>query len=121
MPTQKVQCCEPGKNEEELKINLDLLEGLREEASIRIAAQQRRAARYFDAKIKPRPLKVGDWVLRHLSTTGRKKGQGKLSPTLDGPYKIVKMIRQGTYHLVDAEGNLLPHAWNSQHLKKYYQ
>ena len=46
------------RNKEELRINLDLLEGLREDASIRIAEQKRRATRYFNMKVKPRSLKI---------------------------------------------------------------
>ena len=67
----KIQHCDISSNRDELRINLDLLEGLREEASIRIAVQQRKAAYYFDQKVKPRPLSMGDWVLQNLKATGK--------------------------------------------------
>ena len=46
---------------------------------------------------------------------------GKLDPTWEGPYKVVKIFRLGTYWLEDISGKMLPHSWNAEHMKKYYQ
>ena len=47
--------------------------------------------------------------------------QGKLGSTWEEPYKVVKFYRRGTYHLEKLNGIALPHLWNAEHLKKYYQ
>jgi len=47
--------------------------------------------------------------------------QGNLGPTWEGPYKVVHYSWQGSYHLEDLEGNKLPHPWNVEHLKRYYE
>uniref|UniRef100_A0A2N9EYJ1 Uncharacterized protein n=1 Tax=Fagus sylvatica TaxID=28930 RepID=A0A2N9EYJ1_FAGSY len=47
--------------------------------------------------------------------------RGKLGPTWEGPYRVVKFHRRGTYHLEKIDGDALPHPWNAEHLKKYYQ
>ena len=47
--------------------------------------------------------------------------QGKLGPTWEGLYKVVKFYWRGTYHLEKLNGTALPHPWNVEHLKKYYQ
>ncbi|GFS37984.1 hypothetical protein Acr_00g0055060 [Actinidia rufa] len=45
----------------------------------------------------------------------------KLSSTWEGPYKVIKISRPGNYWLKDLSGKKLPHPWNVEHLKKYYQ
>ena len=47
--------------------------------------------------------------------------QGKLGLTWEEPYKVVKFYRRGTYNLEKLNGIALPHPWNAEHLKKYYQ
>uniref|UniRef100_A0A2N9HG94 Retrotransposon gag domain-containing protein n=1 Tax=Fagus sylvatica TaxID=28930 RepID=A0A2N9HG94_FAGSY len=49
---------------------------------------------------------------------GSSSGQG---PTWEGPYRVVKFHRRGTYHLEKLDETALPHPWNAEHLKKYYQ
>jgi hypothetical protein len=44
--------------------------------------------------------------------------QGKLRPTWEESYTV---YRRGTYHLEKLDDTALPHPWNAQRLKKYYQ
>uniref|UniRef100_A0A2N9GA07 Uncharacterized protein n=1 Tax=Fagus sylvatica TaxID=28930 RepID=A0A2N9GA07_FAGSY len=109
-----------GKNEGQLRLNLDLLDEARERAARRIALYQGKMARYHNAKVKLRRFEVGDWVLRKVTQATKDPSQGKLGPNWEGPYKIIQYYRRGTYHLEDRHGKKLPHPWNVEYLKKYY-
>uniref|UniRef100_A0A2N9EFP7 Uncharacterized protein n=1 Tax=Fagus sylvatica TaxID=28930 RepID=A0A2N9EFP7_FAGSY len=80
-----------------------------------------RMARYYDRRVKHREFKVGDLVLRKVTLAIKDPTQGKLGPTWEGTYRVVKFHRRGTYHLEKLDGDALPHPWNAEHLKKYYQ
>ena len=60
-------------------------------------------------------------VLRKVSKATWDPAQGKLGPTWEGPYKVVCYSRRGSCYLKDLNDNPLPHPWNVEHLKKYYQ
>ncbi len=47
-------------------------------------------------------------VLRKIKAIG--KTGGKLAPTWHGPFKVVKVIKLGTYYLQAMKGNILPYA-----------
>ena len=65
--------------------------------------------------------KVGDLVLRKVMGAARDLTQGKLGPNWEEPYRITLWQRKGTYHLEAIDGQKLPHPWNTEHLRKYYQ
>ena len=46
---------------------------------------------------------------------------GKLGPNWEGPYIISRVVRPGNYELQTEEGKVLHHAWNDEHLKRFYQ
>ena len=108
-------------NGSQLRLNLDLLDEARDQAETKTKVYQQRMARYYDWRVKHREFKVGDLVLRKVTLTTKDPTQGKLRPTWDGPYKVDKFYRRGTYHLEKLDGTTLPHPWNAKHLKKYYQ
>ncbi|XP_077232286.1 uncharacterized protein LOC143868293 [Tasmannia lanceolata] len=120
VPSPRVTCFNERLNEGRLHANLDLLEEVREESQIRSAAYKQRVSRYHDTKIHPREYRVGDLVLRRAAVSQPIKA-GKLSPTWEGPYKVVEVIRPGSYKFKTLDKNQLPHAWNSKNLRKYYQ
>ncbi|GFZ19761.1 hypothetical protein Acr_28g0004660 [Actinidia rufa] len=98
MPSFRTSNFDKESNETELRLNLDLLEERREKAKLRHAAYKCQVT---------------------LST--REPNTGKLGPTWEGPYKVIKVSRPGTYWLEDPNGKALLHPWNAEHLKKYYQ
>ncbi|GFY80993.1 hypothetical protein Acr_01g0008020 [Actinidia rufa] len=91
MPSFRVLTFDKETNEAELRLNLDLLEERRE---------RRRAT--------PDGLQM----------PSRQPNAGKLGPTWEGPYKVIKVSRPGTYWLEDLDGKALSHPWNAEHLKK---
>ena len=108
-------------NEDELWINLDCLDEVREKASSRIEKYQQKMAKYYNKRVKLRRLEVGDLVLCKVSTATKDPNQGKLGPTWERPYRVVHYSRRGSYYLETLDGQKLPRPWNIENLKKYYQ
>ena len=51
------------QNEEQLRLNLDLIDKVQETAKTRMRRYQEKMARHYNAKVKPRQFSVGDLVL----------------------------------------------------------
>ncbi|GFZ18368.1 hypothetical protein Acr_27g0001070 [Actinidia rufa] len=107
-------------NEIELRLNLDLLDEKREMAELRQAAYKCQVAKYYNRRVKRRSFLPGDLVLRKVTLSTKEPSAGKLSSTWEGPYKVIKVSRPGTYWLEDPSKKALPHPWNAGHQKKYY-
>ncbi|XP_022850056.1 uncharacterized protein LOC111372112 [Olea europaea var. sylvestris] len=99
--------------------HLDLLEEVREQASLRTASYQNRTAKHFNKKVKNRRFRAGDLVLRKAEAATHQPG--KLGPTWEGPYEVIRKLKGGAYSLRDTSGNLLPRPWNANNLKIYYK
>ena len=48
------------------------------------------------------------------------KDKHKLSPPLEGPYSIAKVIQTGTYKLKDSDGNILTNSRNIEQLRCFF-
>jgi len=66
-------------------------------------------AMHYNTKVKPRYFNIRDLVLRKVTTTTKDLAQGKLGPNWEGPYKVIKCYRRGTYHLETLDGQRLHH------------
>ena len=108
-------------NEEALRLNLDLLDEKRDQVLKRTEDYQRKTARYYKQKVKPKSYKHGDLVLKKLMPARKNPTHGKLGPNLEGPYIVSRVVRPGNYELQTKEGKVLPHSWNAEHLKSFYQ
>ncbi len=108
------------QNEEQLRLNLDLIDEVRGTAETRMKRYQEKMARHYNSKVKPRQLSIGDLVLRKVTLATKNPSEGKLGPNWEGPYKVIEIRRLGAYHLEDMSGRRLPHPWNAEHLRKYY-
>ena len=87
------------RNDNQLKVNLDCLDKIRDEASSRVTKNQQKMAKYYNKRVKLRRLDIRDLVLRKVTPITKDPVQGKLGPTWEGPYQIVHYSRQGSYHL----------------------
>ncbi|GFY95426.1 hypothetical protein Acr_10g0008110 [Actinidia rufa] len=121
MPSFRVSTFNKETNEAELRLNLDLLEERRESAELRQTAYKCQVAKYYNQRVRHRSFLPGDLVLRKVTLSTKEPNAGKLGPTWEGPYKVIKVSRPGTYWLEDLDGKALSHPWNAEHLKKYYQ
>ncbi|XP_074351337.1 uncharacterized protein LOC141690431 [Apium graveolens] len=107
-------------NEVNYRLYLDMIEETREDAQIRIAAYQQRTARHYNSKVRARTFTVGDLVLRRVMSNTKVVSHGVFGANWEGPYKIKSVLWEGTYHLNDIQEKMIPRAWNTEHLRKYY-
>ncbi|GFS40591.1 hypothetical protein Acr_00g0069450 [Actinidia rufa] len=121
MPSFRTSNFDKENNEAELRLNLDLLEERREKDELRQAAYKCQVTKYYNRRVKHRSFLPGDPVLRKVTLSIREPNTGKLDPTWEGPYKVIKVSKPETYWLEDPNGKALLHPWNAEHLKKYYQ
>ena len=77
------------KNDDKLRLNLDCLDEVRDEASSRMTKYQRKMAEYYNKRVKLRQLNIRDLILRKVTTATKDLIQGKLGPTWEGPYRVV--------------------------------
>ena len=98
---------------------LSLLDERRLRAADHVQAYQRKMARAFKKRVKPRPLQRGDLVLRVLRGLAGDP-RGKFRPTWSGPYIIRELTPEGAAWLTDLDGNQFSEPTNVDQLKKYY-
>ena len=84
-------------NEEALRLNLDLLDEKRDQVLKRTEYYQRKKARYYDQKVKPKSYKTGDLVLKKLMPARKYPTHGKLGPHWEGPYIVSCVVRPDNY------------------------
>ena len=109
------------KNDEAMRLQLDLVEEFRATVEQRLAQYQNLLAKHYNSKVRYKDFQVGDLVLRKVMGSIKDTSQGKLGPNWEGPYRVASWHRKGTYHLETLDGQKLYHPWNTNHLKKYYQ
>ncbi|GJQ97171.1 hypothetical protein Tco_0008310 [Tanacetum coccineum] len=94
MPTYRTAVVDVVHNDDEIRLNLDLLEERRERAAIREAKANNEASHAMDG--------------------------GKLGPKWEGPYEVTEVLGDGAYKLRSMDGAVLPRTWNIANLKKCY-
>ncbi|XP_022846483.1 uncharacterized protein LOC111369265 [Olea europaea var. sylvestris] len=104
--------------EEQTTEHVDLLEEVREQASLRASSYQSRIARHFNNKVLTRRFRVADLVLRKAKAA--EHPPGKLGPIWEGPFEVIRKLKDGTYSLRDTSGKPLLRPWNADNLKFYY-
>ena len=117
----RVELASEEQNDEALRLNLELLDEKREQVQQRTKEYQRKTARYYNQRVKPRRYEPGDLVLKKLLPARKNPTHGKLGPNWEGPYIITRIARPGNYELQTEEGKILQHTWNADHLKRFYQ
>ncbi|XP_074342934.1 uncharacterized protein LOC141680669 [Apium graveolens] len=103
------------------QIQLDLLEEVKIASQVKLAAYQQRVSRFYNRKVKVRPLKIGDLVLRRVLPNTKITSHGVFGANWEGPYKVRAVLEEGTYYLEDLNGKPIPRVWNAEHLPKYFQ
>nr|XP_027086382.1 uncharacterized protein LOC113708109 [Coffea arabica] len=119
VPSDRVQNFIALDNEDELRLNLDLLEGRREEAAIRMAKYKGQIARHYNVRVRPLSFKPGDLVLRKNSVS-RLQGTGKLGPNWEGPYVVKEANRAGYCKLTHLSGEEVPRTWHNSNLRIFH-
>jgi len=115
IPTHRRIHFNQAENEKLQLESLDQLDERREEVELRVAAHQQRIAMHFNSKVRHRSFTVGDLVLKRIMTA-----IGVFGPNWEGPYVIGQKLIDGTFKLTTVEGDPIPRAWNSIHLRPYF-
>ncbi|XP_063947569.1 uncharacterized protein LOC108203383 [Daucus carota subsp. sativus] len=115
----RVQQYEPEANEEGMRLALDMIDEIRDEAHAKIVENQKRASYYYNLRVKERYFREGDLVLRKVEASGVGP-KGKMAPNWEGPYQIKAVTGHGSYKLQTLEGIEVPRSWHATNLKIYY-
>ena len=107
-PTLKTSSFSPSNNSELLEKSLDLIEERRERAMVQLTYYQHKLKRGYDAKVKLKPLVLGDLVLRKVLGATKNPTWGKLGPNWEGPYRITSVAGIGAYFLEDLDEYVIP-------------
>ena len=105
------------KSNEERKVNLDLLDEVREEARIKAEALKRRVEYKYSSKPRPRQFQVVDLVIPKAHPY---QLENKLSPKWTGPFRVKEALGNSAYMLETLEGGAIPRTWNATNLKFYF-
>ena len=121
LTSYRVQSYTEDKNEEAMRLQLDLVEEARAMAEQRLSRYQNLMSKHYNARVRHRDFQISDLVLRKVMGAAKDPTQGKLGPNWEGPYRITSWQRKGTYYLETMDRRKLQHPWNTEHLRKYYQ
>ncbi|GKA04371.1 reverse transcriptase domain-containing protein [Tanacetum coccineum] len=120
MPTHRTMMIKDGKdNEEEIRLNLDLLTERREAAAVREARYKTKVEQYYNKRVRPMAFKVGEYVYRK-NEASRVEDLGKLGPKWEGPYLVIEAYANGSYKLQTMEGREVPRTWHAINLRRCY-
>nr|GEW35090.1 reverse transcriptase domain-containing protein [Tanacetum cinerariifolium] len=119
MPTYRTAAVDVVNNDEELRLNLDLLEERRELATVREANSKSKMMKYYNARVRGMAFKPGDFVYRSNDASHAAAG-GKLGPKWEGPYEVTEALGNGAYKLRSTNGTVLPRTWDVTNLKRCY-
>ena len=78
---------------------LNLLPMVKRDAYIKEEIATTKMACFYSRKVKERPLKEGDLILRKMKANRRGVIQGKLTRNWEMPYIIAEEVRSGTFCL----------------------
>ena len=104
-PTLKTSSFSPNSNDNLLERGLDLIEERRENAMVQLAYYQHKLKQGYDAKVKLRPLKPGDLVLRQILGTAKNPAWGKLGPNEEVRTQLGRTI---SHHICGWYRSLFP-------------
>ncbi|GAA0174904.1 hypothetical protein LIER_28192 [Lithospermum erythrorhizon] len=119
LPTYRQAGFHEERNDQRLLEALNFTDELRDQALYKILKYKQLLARIYNRRVKNRQFRIGDLVLRLFSTIHPKE-QRKLSPKLEGPYRIKQILGPGTDELEDLDGKPIVRTWHTSKLCKYY-
>ena len=80
LKSHRIELAAMEHNDEALRLNLDLIDEKREQVLRLTEDYQRKTARYYNQKVKPRSYMPGDLVLKKLLPARKNPAHGKLGP-----------------------------------------
>ena len=104
---------------EEHLLHLEHLDEQHRDAATINEAHKKRVKTQYDKVVRPRVFSEGDLVLVYDQDKDA-LGSGKFKPMWYGPFIIRRVLENGSYELIDFEGNKLAEPQNALYLKKYF-
>ena len=80
LTSYKVDNHDERRNDEAMRLQLDLLDEVRTTAKQRLGRYQDLMAKHYNSRVRHRDFQVGDLVLRKVMGTGRDPTHGKIGP-----------------------------------------
>lgn len=111
VPSERVTGNDPATYTTGLRLNMDLLEERHDKAHLINLNNKKKIAHHYNKKVLPRPLKVGDWVMKEVIPTPT-----RLKAKWEGSFEIVNSPSPSTFYLRDSDDRVLPRPWNACHL-----
>jgi len=105
------------ESNKERKVNLDLLDEVREEARIKAEALKRKVEYRYNSKLRHRQFQVTILVMWKAHPY---QLENKLSPKWTGLFRVTEALGNGAYRLKTLEGGAIPRTWNATNLKFYF-
>nr|GEV44718.1 reverse transcriptase domain-containing protein [Tanacetum cinerariifolium] len=119
MPTYRTVAVDVVNNDEELRLNMDMLEGHPERAAFCEAKAKSKMTKYYNARVRGATFKPDDFVY-HSNDASHAVAGGKLGPKWEGPYEVTEALGNEAYKLRSMDGTILPRTWNIANLKRCY-
>nr|GEU81042.1 reverse transcriptase domain-containing protein [Tanacetum cinerariifolium] len=116
MPAYRTAAVDVVYNDEELRLNLNLLKQRCERAAIREAIAKLKMTNYYNGRVRDVAFKPGDFVYRNNDTSHAVDG-GKLGPKWEGSYEVTEALGDGACKLRSMDETVLPRTWNNADLK----
>ncbi|GKC80477.1 hypothetical protein Tco_1131251, partial [Tanacetum coccineum] len=111
MPTYRTAAVDTVYNDEELRLNLDLLDERREHAAICEAKAKAKMTKYYNARVHDVTFRLEDFVYRNNDASHAVAAK-KLGPKWEGPFEVTEALGDGAYKLKTMDGTDLPWTWN---------
>ena len=80
LTSYRVQSYTEDKNEEAMRLQLDLVDEVRAIAEQRLARYQNLMSKHYDSRVRHRDFQIGNLVLRKVMGAAKDPTQGKLGP-----------------------------------------
>nr|GEU42858.1 reverse transcriptase domain-containing protein [Tanacetum cinerariifolium] len=106
MPTYRTAAVDVVHNDEELRLNFDLLEERRERAAIREAKAKLKMTKYYNTRVRGVTFRLGDFAY-HSNDASHVVDEGKLGSKWEGPYKVTEALGDGAYKLRSADETVI--------------
>nr|GEX75136.1 reverse transcriptase domain-containing protein [Tanacetum cinerariifolium] len=119
MPTHRTMMIREDENEDELRLNMDLLQERREAAAIIEAKYKSKMEQYYNQKVRTMSFEPDEYVFRR-NEASMAEDQYKLGPKWEGPYRVAEAYQNGTYKLQTMRGNEVPRTWHAINFRKCY-
>nr|GFA03780.1 reverse transcriptase domain-containing protein [Tanacetum cinerariifolium] len=107
LPTYHTAVVDIVRNNQEMRLNLDLLEERHEWAAIRETNAKLKMTKYYNYRVRGVTFRPGDFVYRSYEAS-HVMDREKLGPEWEGPYEVTEALRDGAYRLRFMDGVVLP-------------